>query len=358
MRIIHVMHSHSWGGAESHVVTLARGMRERGHAVMFAGPADSWLTESFNAIDLPTMHLRMNGLLDVRSHWRLRTLARRWKADVVHAHGVRASMYVGHCRGSRDAFSTLATVHSTDSYKHMQRCDQLIAVSDAVRSFLLGHGHAAERVTTVYNGVPDGPHERGPAVRRVIGIDDNEFALCSAGRFVSEKGQDLMVQAVLRCSPNVTLTLIGDAQTPFGREVRALAGGNPRVRFLGFRNDVSTLLPAFDGYLCASHCEAFGLSLAEATAAGLPIIATAVGGIPEVVIDGANGCLVPVNDVAAMAAAIVRLLTNPALSQAQGAAGRLRYLQHFSVHRMVSTTVDLYALAASARSPAQIQMCR
>ena len=352
MRIIQVMHSHGWGGAESHVVTLSRGLRGLGHAVLFAGPADSWLTESFHAIDIPTRHLRMNGLLDVLSHWQLRRLAQQWQADVVHAHGVRASMYVGHCRAAAATFGTLSTAHSCESFKHMQGCDQVIAVSQAVHAYLVGHGHAPERVITVYNGVPDGPHTRVPAARRALHLGDHEFALCSAGRFVHDKGQDTMVRAVLQSAAHVSLTLIGDADTTFGREVRALAGADPRIRFLGFRDDVSALLPAFDAYLCASSREAFGLSLAEALAAGLPVVATAVGGVPEVVADGVNGLLVPVKNadavVANIAAAIARLASDAALCSALGSRSRTRYLQLFSAPRMVASTADVYAGLAPA----------
>ncbi|CAN5749937.1 glycosyltransferase family 4 protein [soil metagenome] len=353
MRIVQLMHSHGWGGAEQHLVQLATEQATRGHEVIFAGPHDSWLRENLAPAGVHTEHLRMSGLLDPFSHWRLRALVRDFAPDVVHAHGVRASFYAGLAIGAHRDGVAIATAHSTGTRGHMRGCAQVIAVSHAVRRQLLAHGHAAGETPVVYNGVADMvtglPRQR---LRRSLGIAPGEFALCSAGRFIHDKGQDLMVEALAQVRGPVVLCLFGDEGTEFGRHVGQLAKGDPRIRFMGFRDDARNMLPAFDAYLCASRREAFGLSLAEASAASLPVIAPDVGGIAEVIRHGESGWLVPSENPLALAEAINLLRGDGTLASALGRGGRQRYLEHFTVNRMVDETLDVYRDALSERAEA------
>ena len=354
MRIVQLMHSHGWGGAEQHLVQLATEQSARGHEVIFAGPRDSWLREALAKADVPTEHLRMSGLLDPFSHWRLRTLVRDWAPDVVHAHGVRGSFYAGTAIGAHRDAVAIATAHSTGARGHMRGCAQVISVSHAVQRQLLAQGHTADATPVVHNGVADVNAGRPRALlRKSLGLAPGDFALCSAGRFIHDKGQDLMVDALARVHGRVVLCLFGDERTEFGRQVRQLANGDPRIRFMGFRDDARNLLPAFDAYLCASRREAFGLSLAEASAAGLPVIAPDVGGISEVIRHGESGWLVPVENALALAEAIDRLRGNGSLAATLGRGGRQRYLDHFTVSRMVDETLAVYRYALAGRARAE-----
>lgn len=341
MRLLQVLHSHGYGGAERHCLALMKGLRELGHELLYAGPADSWLTEECRQAGLPTEHLRMAGLFDLPSALKLRRLARAWGADVVHGHLVRGAWYAGWAARGLPGVAALCTAHATTAAKHMRRCDHIVAVSEAVRANLLQHGHPPARVSVIHNGMPDGPTRPAPQMRAALGIGADEFAVFSAGRFIRDKGQDLMVQAVRACAPSVRLYLAGDPDTPFGAEVRRLAAGDARIRFLGYRGDVQAILPAFDAYLSASRREAFGLSLAEACAARLPIVATAVGGVPEIVEHGRTGLLVDSEDVAGLAAALERLLIDRPLADALAERARARFLERFTVDRMVRDTAAL-----------------
>ncbi len=350
MRIVQLMHSHGWGGAEQHLVQLATEQSARGHEVIFAGPRDSWLRRALAKVGVPTEHLRMSGLLDPSSHWRLRTLIRVWAPDVVHAHGVRASFYAGLAIGAHRDAVAIATAHSTGARGHMRGCAQVIAVSHAVQRQLLAQGHTPDATPVVHNGVADVNASRPrELLRQSLGIAPGDFALCSAGRFIHDKGQDLMVKALAHVGGRVVLCLFGDETTEFGRHVRQLAKRDPRIRFMGFRDDARNLLPAFDAYLCASRREAFGLSLAEASAAGLPVIAPDVGGISEVIRHGQSGWLVPAENLIALAQAIDLLRDDSALAAALGSGGRQRYLDHFTVSRMVDETLAVYRYALAGR---------
>jgi glycosyltransferase involved in cell wall biosynthesis len=152
----------------------------------------------------------------------------------------------------------------------------------------------------------------------------------------------VLVAALANCPPQVHLHLIGNPDTEFGRTVAATAKDNPRIHFIGYRNDVQRLLPAFDTFVQGSRREALSLSLIEAAAAGLPAVATAVGGVPEVIADGTTGILVPPEDPAAMGAALWRLVDTPAMGRAMGEAARKRYLEMFTEARMLEGTLAVY----------------
>jgi glycosyltransferase involved in cell wall biosynthesis len=343
MRIIHVLHSHGYGGAENHVIILMRGQIAQGHEVMFVGPLDSWLGKACKEHGIPATHLRMSGLYDVFSHLKLWRLVRSWKADVVHGHLIRASYYAGWAGQRAQRPLAMCTAHTTNAVKHMDRCAHIIAISKAIRQNLVDHGHPAHGVSTIYNGVPDSPASPREALRRELGIDDKTVAVVHVGRFVKDKAQDTLVRSMMDVAhPEVKLFLIGQDDTDFGREVHALPQEKQRVQYLGFRGDVQRLLPAFDVYAQPSRREGMGLAILEAFAARLPVIASEVGGMPEVVRHEQTGLLIPPNDPPALAAAISRLAQDQALAQRLAQAGRHFYDEHLRADTMVTQTLATY----------------
>ncbi|MCW7536293.1 glycosyltransferase family 4 protein [Aquabacterium sp. A7-Y] len=350
MRIVQVLHSHGYGGAERHALTLMQGLREQGHEVLYAGPQDGWLAQACRSAGFSTEGLRMSGLFDLPSYLKLRRLLQDWRADIAHGHLVRGAQYVGLAATRLPGVTALCTAHATTAAKHMRRCRHIIAVSDAVKANLVRHGYPTTGVTVIHNGMPPGPPPQREAQRAALGIRPDTFAVFSAGRFIRDKGQDLMVRALRQSRTRWSLFLAGDTATPFGAEVRALAGEDPRIRFLGYRDDVQALLPAFDAYVSASRREAFPLALVEASAAALPIVATAVGGVPELVVDGRTGLLVPTEDAAALNGALSRLVQERQLAQALGQAAHAQYLQRFTVKQMVERTAALYRAQMEAKA--------
>ncbi|MBU0915057.1 glycosyltransferase [Aquabacterium parvum] len=315
MRIVHVLHSHGYGGAESHALLMMKLQREAGHEVCYAGPMDSWLGSECEKAGIAFEHIPMHGLFDLWSHWKLRALLKRWHADIVHGHLIRGAMYAGRAGHRQRAPLAICTAHATTARTHMQRCAHIIAVSGAVRDGLLAAGYAERDVSLVYNGVPEGPVPPSPeeraALRAELGIPVDAFAVVHVGRFVRDKGQDLLVQAMRSVPAGVHLYLVGDPATEFGREVQALLTTEPalaaRVHCLGFRPDVQRLLPAFDAFALASRREALSIAVIEAFAARVPVVATRVGGVPEIVRHEDTGLLVPTENAAALAQGITRL---------------------------------------------------
>ena len=373
MRIVHVLHSHGYGGAENHVMMMMQGQRAAGHAVMFAGPLDSWLGKACAEAGIEAVHIPMHGLYDPWSHWQLHRLVKRWQPDIVHGHLIRGAAYAGRAGHMQRKPLAVCTAHATTAKTHMQHCAHIIAVSVAVKRNLEAAGYAAERISVVHNGVPDGPWHgtldelaaQRVALRRELGIPDGVFAVAHAGRFVRDKGQDLLMQAMLQTQGDahsgVHLYLMGDPATEFGAQLEQTVQTlrhidvhvAERIHLLGYRQDVQRVLPAFDMFALASRREAISLSVIEAFAAHLPVVATAVGGVPEIVLHEDTGLLVPSDDATALGQAMARLHSDADLAARLAAAGRQRYEQHLTAERMVASTLDVYARALAAASPAR-----
>ncbi len=350
MRIVHVLHSHGYGGAESHALLMMKLQREAGHEVCYAGPMDSWLGSECQKAGIAFEHIPMHGLFDLWSHWKLRSLVKRMRADIVHGHLIRGAMYAGRAGHRQRVPVAICTAHATTARTHMQRCAHIIAVSGAVRDGLLATGYAERNVSLVYNGVPEGPVPPSPeqraALRAELGIPADAFAVVHVGRFVRDKGQDLLAQAMRSVPTGVHLYLVGDPATEFGREVQALLGTEPmlaaRVHCLGFRPDVQRLLPAFDAFALASRREALSIAVIEAFAARVPVVATRVGGVPEIVRHEDTGLLVPTEDAAALAQGITRLSSDAGLRVRLVANGERLYQEQLTARSMLERTLALY----------------
>jgi len=227
----------------------------------------------------------------------------------------------------------------------------MIAISEAVKRVLLGAGNSEAKITVIPHGVPDAPRGDRLALRRELGIAPEAFALFNAARFIRDKGQDVLLEMMGelggRGDFNCVLYLVGDADTDFGRDVRQRAEGMDEVRFMGYRDDVQRILPAFDVYVSGARREAFGLSLVEALAAEIPVVATDVGGVAEVVADGETGLLVPSEDAKALAEAIWALRDTP-LRATFGIAARKRYEARFTIAAMTDKTEQVYGISGAS----------
>ena len=350
MRIVHVLHSHGYGGAENHALLMMTLQRQAGHDVCYAGPMDSWLGRECEAAGIPSEHIPMHGLFDLWSHYKLRALLKRFRADIVHGHLIRGAMYAGRAGHRHRAPVALCTAHATTARTHMQRCAHIIAVSGAVRDGLLKAGYAPDDVSLIYNGVPEAPPspsaEQRQTLRRALGIPDGAFAVVHVGRFVRDKGQDLLIEAMNSLPADVHLYLVGDPDTDYGRNVLTALSSQPalaaRVHSLGFRPDVPQLLPAFDAFALASRREALSIAVIEAFAAGLPVVATDVGGVPEIVRHEDTGLLVPTENATALAGGIHRLQADAPLRAHLVAQGGRLYREQLTAQSMLNHTLALY----------------
>ncbi len=239
------------------------------------------------------------------------------------------------------------------------RRSHVCAVSGDLREFMIAEGFPASRVSVLYNGIQPGPRPT-PAqrdlARAALGLPHGAFVVGTCGRLVAVKHLDALLRAhgaVLARWPSARTVIIGDGPERASLEALAASLGiSDSVVFSGYRADVRSLMPAFDVYANTSRFEGVSLTILEAMAAALPVVATEVGGNPEVVVEGETGLLVP-ERAPAIADAITRLASDPRRRRLMGDAGRFRVKKYFSFARMVEEYAAAYRhLPPAATSPA------
>jgi glycosyltransferase involved in cell wall biosynthesis len=221
-----------------------------------------------------------------------------------------------------------------------------VAVSHHVaRAVESAFGLADGSVQTIYNGVPDVPADP-------VALPGSGPAVVAAGRFDRLKGLDVLVRS-MESVPDARLVLVGDGpEAVHLRELAAVPALRGRVHFAGWCDDVRGFLRSADVVAVPSRLEALGLTAIEAMLAERPVVASDVGGLPEVVAAGVTGALVPADDVPALAGALRGLLADPARCARLGIRGRERALEWFSVDTMTTAYTDLYrSIDPGVRTP-------
>lgn len=354
MKVLMVLHSHICGGAEIHALYMMDGLTELGHEVIFAGPRDSWIWEQVEKRKIPALSLPMHGMYDLPSIWKLCRFAKRAGLDLVHAHLVRGTFYGG-VAAAYAGVPCVSTVHNVNVYKHLGRAQRLIAVSGAVRNSLLEHNHSPEKITIVHNGIPVdrkfGPEKR-KEIRKQLGLNEKEIALCMVARFAPQKGHDLALKALnIINDPRLRLFLIGDPVGNWAEEIKRMVkdlGLGERAIFLGHSDKVAELLTGMDVFLAPSRYEGFGISIIEAMSAGLPVVASRVDGILEIIQHEGNGLLFEPGNVDALASSLKRIISDRELALRISSSAVRTIEERFSQQAMVKKALTVYEHVISA----------
>ncbi|MEJ2888004.1 glycosyltransferase [Actinomycetospora aeridis] len=361
MRVVHVIHSLEPGGAESVLAEFARVAPAHGieMAVMPISRIRSRaIVGDLEAAGVPVLPLDLVHRWDPRAFARAVTWLRPWGPDVIHTHLKHADL-VGSVASRVLRRPMVSTLHVVDDLPgrlgavkrrlagvaRTATAARTVTVSDAQRSWYLeAFPHVRpETVTTLHNGVVDAARgDDAGAVRRELGIPAGAPVVLQVGLLREGKGHDVLLRAVRQLAdvPDLVVLVAGDG--PLRAEVEAAAsdlGG--RVRFLGYRTDVAPLMAASDVVVQPSDYDALPTTLIQALAAGRPVVATAVGGIPEIVTPG-EGVLVPAGDATAVAGALRDLLADPGRRRALGVAARARYEAAFDADRWAGEMRRLY----------------
>jgi glycosyltransferase involved in cell wall biosynthesis len=335
------------GGAQTYVAALARAL-EREYDVVVAAHG-----EGFHDVArfVPLRHLRraLDPLHDVLALVELYRLFRRERPLVVHANSSKAGVLGRLAAVAARVPVRFFTVHGWAFKAHAGIVGEAYLWADRLMSPLtttticVAHGERdaglrartcrAERTVVIHNGVPLGvPRRRahpGPAT------------LLSVGRLRAPKDFVTLVRAMTGLEARLRIAGDGPDRAGLEAEIERL-GLQDRVELLGTRTDIPELLAGADVFALASDSEGLPMSVLEAMAAGLPVVASAVGGIPEVVRDGETGALVPPRDSAALASAIGRIVADPELRDRLGEAGRRRVEREFSLERFEREHLELY----------------
>jgi glycosyltransferase involved in cell wall biosynthesis len=293
----------------------------------------------------------------------LARLIRQEGFDVVHVHSQEAGLLarvVARMAGARRVIYTPQTVDIRQMRWHWlyvlaeralaRLTDTVISVNEFDRERLIRWGLAPYKVVTIPNGIDldvfGTPADVG-SLRRELGADEERPLVMQVGGLRAQKAPLAFVEGALRVArerPHVQFVLIGEGPLKETVRARVLELGLERhVRLVGWRERACRLMPAADVVTLTSQWEGTPHALLEAMACSRPVVATAVNGCPEIVVDGVTGFLVPAGDLAAWARRIVDLVDDPAMAQAMGWRGRKRVEERFSLRRMIAQIEGLYA---------------
>jgi glycosyltransferase involved in cell wall biosynthesis len=362
---LHVDTARTWRGGQNQALLTVTGLRALGHRAELVAHPDGVLRRRA-AEGGGVIPLAPRTEMDLTAAWRLARVLRDLRPDIVHAHDPHAVAMAALARsiGGPDPAPLLVASRRVDfrirqnafsRWKYRQ-VDVFICASECIRQMLLADGVEPERAVTVHEGVDIDHIDAAPPadVRAAFWLPHGAPLVGNVAALVPHKGQRYLVEAaalVVRRMPDARFLIVGDG------ELRATLEQAVRreqlekhVIFTGFRPDVLSLIKGFDLFVMSSVTEGLGTSLLDAMAASRPVVATRTGGIPEVVVDGETGLLVPPRDAHALAEAIIRLLGDESLRAAFGRAGRQRVERRFSADRMVAATLAVYESLAG-RSP-------
>ena len=345
LRILEAITPSRIGGAEVFVTELYKSFAEMGAHVEVFCPAGRPFVDYAKARGIEPITWRTHGKFDPLTVARLAQLMRRRRIDVIHTHLSTASL-LGAFASKLARVRCVAHVHGMNTATCFRYSDIVIAVSQSVKSHLIEQGINENKVRVVHNGVdlvrfmPMGARE----TKSRLGYDPCEPLLGVFGRLSSEKGQRVALEAmplIVKSYPDAKLALVGNGADRNELETSAEALGiRDSVVFVGFMQDVREMMSACDVVLVPSLREGFGLAAVEAMALQRPVIASAQGGLTEIVIDGETGLLVAPNDPKALADAAFDILAHPESASAMGRKGRLRVEEHFALGKQMLKLLD------------------
>jgi glycosyltransferase involved in cell wall biosynthesis len=324
MRIAQLMAGAAQGGAELFFERMSIALAQAGDTVLPVIRDEPARRGRLRAAGLDPALLRFGGRLDPFTRPRAQRILESFGTDVAIAWMSRAAFHA-----PRGRWSLLGRLGGYYDLKYFRRCDHLIGNTRDIVRWIATQGWPPERVHYLPNFVADFA-DAAPAARAVLGVPEDARLVLALGRLHAVKGFDVLIRAA-SLMPDVHVVIAGEG--PERARLAALiaqldlAG---RVHLAGWRTDTGALLRMADVFVSASSHEPLGNMVLEAFSAGIPVVATAAEGPREVITDGIDGVLVPVGDAAALAQAILRVLSSPGQAASLGAAGRARYEMLYS----------------------------
>ena len=360
IRVVYVItRSDAIGGGHVHIHDLARSLQAQGDEAIVLVGQEGPFTEQLARSAIPYHSLRhlaraIHPWNDAAAFFEIREFLQRLEPDLVSTHSAKAGWLCPLAAASL-GIPSVQTTHGWSFtggvprmrslfYRWAERigvlcADRVINVCEYDRQLALRyHVAPAEKLVTVHNGMPDVPGELRAQPDRV------PVRLAMVARFEPQKDHGTLLHALAHLTDWAwELDLIGDG--PLRPQAAALArdlGISHRVHFLGARTDVAELLAQQQVFLLITNWEGFPRSILEAMRAGLPVVASDVGGVRESVVDGTTGFVVPPCDPEALRARLGTLLRDPRLRTSFGQAGRARYEARFTFDRMLEQTLAIY----------------
>jgi glycosyltransferase involved in cell wall biosynthesis len=359
VKVLHLHKLTGVSGSEAHLLALLPALRERGIDARFLGldvPGSDAPLFHQRLDELAVPHLSVACGVDVSPRLARDVVraVRVERPDLLHTHLVHADVY-GSIAAQLTRTPFVSTRHNDDRYllgpfRYVDRAfarsaRRLIAISDAVRGFLETAGHDPAKLTTIHYGLDELPSARSAPTPAEAGVPPDAPLALAVGRLIEQKDHATLLRAfaqVRRRHPQARLAILGsgpleDATRRLGEEL-----GLGEAVVLPGRTEIRDWLARADVFVHTSRWEGFGIVLLEAMLAGLPVVATRVSAVPEVVVDGVTGALVAAGDIEGVARELAALFADPDLRTRRGEAGRERARTEFSVARMAERTIEVY----------------
>lgn len=365
-KILFVITKSNFGGAQHYVYDLARGLpRDKFEAVVACGGSGA-LVDKLNEVQVRTIPLPLardiNPLRDFTSFFALVRLFRTERPNVVHLNSAKASglgalaarlsgvpniIFTAHGWAFNEDRSLLSrTAIRLFSWLTVILAHKTIAVSEAVRRDTQNWPFIKNNVATIHNGVDSILFLSREEARAKLGLSPDAFIVGTIAELHPNKGLSFAIEAIAKLSkkyPDIYYAILGDGEEKDRLNASVEAQGlHGRVLMLGFVKDASTYLKALDCFVLPSAKEGLPYVILEAGLAELPVIATSVGGIPEVVEDQKTGLLIPARDVVAITNTLDQLISSPTLCTSLENSLQEKVRQDFSLERMVADTAKLY----------------
>lgn len=358
LKILYVDIEKVWRGGQEQLLTLMVGMKDRQHRVWLAAPPKSRLSKKAREIGIRTVPFNQRNELSLWAFFQLWNILRKTDCDIIHLNTSRTILCAGLASKlcgvpfqvcSRRVNFPLKSRFSRLKYNWMQ--DSVVTVSHSIRQTLIEGGIRPELINVIYEGVDLNWIDllKPPPLAHA----KNGLVVGTVAHLSPEKGHHTLLEAAAKVAygfPDVVFVFVGAGhlRSELEKKVQELSI-QEHVVFSGFRSDSEALMKNFDIFCLPSLSEGLSSAILVAMASRLPVVTTRVGGIPELVVDGETGILVPPNDAEQLAAALSKILGSRDLRQKMGNAGRRRVKETFTLKRKLDETEDLYSrLLASA----------
>ncbi|MGH7813568.1 MAG: glycosyltransferase [Candidatus Binataceae bacterium] len=365
LRVAGIDPERGFAGGETQALGLTLALVRAGHcAELICDPAGELWTRA-RAEGLRCHPLAIRNAIDAAAGMRLRAIIRRGHYDVVHFHTSRAHAMAPFVRGAARALVVTRRMDYRPNRLFApllfgRAVDCVIAISEGVAGSIAAAGVVRERIAVVPSGVdcerfrPPSPDERAHA-RAALGIGAEEIVVAAVGALHQRKGHRFLIEAIASHAETARLRCLIAGDGPLRNELEAeiaRLGCTARVRLLGRIGDPRELLRAADIFAMPSLKEGLGVAALEAMACGLPVVASAVGGLNEAVVNKRTGIIVAPERSDELAAAIARLAAASELRNEMGAAGRIRAVENYSMETMAAQTLALYRKCPGIRDAA------
>jgi len=369
VEILHILKTKGMYGTETNLLRTAEGLTARGHRVDFLlyvdprFPVDGYV-ERLREAGCGVKTIPMRRSFSPAAFLRTVGFLRKHRYDVVHTHLVHGDFYGIAAAVLAGAGAVVSTKHNDDPFRRTflfkaverllaRRCTRVVVISRWLKRFNEEVvGIPGDKITVVYNGVNPRvePGRRREDVREEWGAAAADVVFLAAARMIPQKGYPVLLDAFRSLAHrhgDARLVCLGAGEMEGELRARVAAAGlEERVLFAGYRDDVPSFMAAADVFVHPALWEGFGTVLIEAMRAGLPVVASAVSAVPEIVADGDTGFLVPPGDADALCGKMEILLRDPALRRAMGSRGAERVRECFTVDRMVRGFEEVYREAA------------